>query len=172
MLGLKEVSLLALEVEHADKAVFSNKRDGEFRADIWIDVDVALDLADIVDEHGLAGLRDLSDDASANGNAHALSFGFVADLEAHAEFAGAVVEQEDGEDFVGDDGADELGSAIQERLKVQSGVERVGDLCEVAEVCGFNSGVSGIDVRVRVGGVGRAVVAFVLRVKPRAWGRR
>ena len=58
-------------------------------------------------------------------------FGRVADLKAHAEFVGAVVEEKDGEDAVGNDGANKLGGAIEEGLQVERGVERVGHLGEV-----------------------------------------
>ena len=81
---------------------------------------------DVVQQDGLAGERHLADDAFADGNAHALHLGGVADLEAHAQLVGAVVEQKDGEDAVGDDGAHQLGGAVEQGLQVERGVERVG----------------------------------------------
>ena len=113
MLRLEEIGLFALEIQDADEAVFGDERNGEFGADVGVGGNVALDLGDVVDEHGLTGVRDLPYDALAQREAHAVGFGRVADLEAHAEIVGAVVEQEDGEDAVRDDGADELRGAIE-----------------------------------------------------------
>ena len=84
VLGLEEAGLFAFEIEDADEAVLGNERDGEFGAYVGIDVDVGFDGTDVVDEHGLARKGDLSDDAFAKGNAHALGFSRVADLKAHA----------------------------------------------------------------------------------------
>ncbi len=84
----------------------------------------------------------------------------VADLEAHAEVFGAVVDEEDGEDLVVDDGADEVGDAVHEGVEVEGGVEGVGELVEEVDLEGFdaNFGVGGVGVEEnRRGG---AVVAF------------
>ncbi len=43
MFRLEEVGLLALQIEHADEAVFGNERNGEFRADVGIGRNVALE---------------------------------------------------------------------------------------------------------------------------------
>ena len=91
----------------------------------------------------------------------------MADLEAHAQLVGAVVEQEDGEDAVGDDGADQLGGAAEQGLQVERGVERVGNLGEVAKVGGLDARIRGVNVRVWIFGVGGPVVAFELGVGAR-----
>ncbi len=60
--------------------------------------------------------------------------GGVADLEAHPELLGAVVEEEDGEDAVVDDGADEVGDAVHEGVEVERGVEGVGEGVEEVDL--------------------------------------
>jgi hypothetical protein len=105
---------------------------------------------DVVEQDGLAGESDLADDAAAEGDAGALGLGGVADLEAHAEFVGAVVEEKDGEDAVVDDGADELGGAVEEGLQVEGGVEGVGHLREVGEVGGLDADVDGVKMGVGI----------------------
>ena len=55
-----------------------------------------------------------------------LDLGRVAGLEAHAQVAGAVVDQQDGEDAVVDDGAHQVGDAMHQRVQVERGVQRVG----------------------------------------------
>ena len=65
VLGLEEVGLLALEIEHADEAILGDERNGEFGADVGIGGDVALDLGDVVDEHGLTREGNLADDTFA-----------------------------------------------------------------------------------------------------------
>ena len=77
------------------------------------------------------------------GNAHALDLRRVADLEAHAQVVGAVVEQEDGEDAVVDDGAHQLGGAVEQGLQVERGVERVGQLHQVGHVGRLHADVCG-----------------------------
>ena len=52
-------------------------------------------------------------------------FGGVADLEAHSQVVGAVVEQQDGEDAVIDDRAHQLRGALEQCLQVERGVQRV-----------------------------------------------
>ena len=71
-----------------------------------------------------------ADDAAAELDAEALGFGGVTGLEAHPELLGAVVEEEDGEDAVVDDGADEVGDAVHQGVKVEGLVESV---CEPVE---------------------------------------
>ncbi len=94
-------------------------------------------------------------------DAHALDLGGVADLEAHAEVLGTVVEEEDGEDSVVDDGADEVGDAVHQGVEVERGVEGVGERVEEVRP------VEGLDANFGVGGVrvkefrrGGAVVPF------------
>jgi hypothetical protein len=73
----------------------------------------------------------------------------VANLEAHSEVFGAVVEQEDGEYLVVNYGADQVGDAVHEGVEVERGVEGVSELMEEVDLEGFdaNSGVSGVGVK-------------------------
>jgi hypothetical protein len=125
---------------------------------------------DVVEEDGLAGEGDLADDALAEGNAVALGLRGVADLEPHAEVVGAVIEQEDGEDAVLDDGTDELRGAVEEGLQVECGVEGVGKLGEVGEVGGLDADVYGVKMGQGIVGVGGAIVSFELMRVGRRWG--
>jgi hypothetical protein len=162
MFRLEEIGLLAFEVKDSDEAVLDDERNCEFGANVGIGRDIAFNLGDIVNEHGLAREGDLSDHAFAEREAHALRFRRVADLKAHTELVGTVVDEKDGEDAVGDDGTDELGSAIKQSLEVERGIESVGDLGEIAKVGGFNSSIFRIDVGVGVFSVDRAVIALIL----------
>jgi len=63
----------------------------------------------------------------------------VADLVAHAQLVGAVVDEEDGEDAVVDDGADEFGGAGEQGLQVERGVEGVSQLDEEVELGGLHA---------------------------------
>jgi hypothetical protein len=84
----------------------------------------------------------------------------VADLEAHAEIFGAVIEEEDGKDFIVDDGADEVGDAVHEGIEVKGGIEGVGEFVEEVDLEGLDAdlGVGGVGVEEnRRGG---AIVAF------------
>ena len=94
----------------------------------------------------------------------------VADLEAHAQLVSAVVEQENGEDAVMDDGAHQLGGAVQQGLQIERGVERVGQLHQVGHVGRFHADVDGIEMRAGVGRVRGAVIAFQLVVLGRIGG--
>ena len=62
----------------------------------------------------------------------------MANLKAHAEIVGPLVQQQDGEDLVIDDRADELRRAMHERLQVEGGIKRVGHAHE-------ELGLQGID---------------------------
>ena len=88
VLRAEVVGLLALEVHDADEAVFGDERNGEFGAHVGVGGDVVFDGGDVVEQDGLACEGDLADDAFAEREAHALDFGRVADLEAHAQIVG------------------------------------------------------------------------------------
>ena len=93
----------------------------------------------------------------------------VADLEANPQLVGAVVEQQDGEDLVGDEGADQLGGAAEQGLQVERGVERVGETHEIGQIGRLNADVAGV----QRGDAGRrAVIAFRLRFAPPTMGDR
>ncbi len=63
----------------------------------------------------------------------------MADLEAHAQIVGAVVEQQDGKDAVVDDGADQAGGAVQQGLQVEGGIERVSQAEEKFALQGLDA---------------------------------
>src|SRR5882757_8605352 len=149
-----------LEVEYADDFVLDDERDREFGADVGVGVDVVVGFGDVFDEEGFALERRLADDAAAELDAHALDFAGVTDLEAHAEIFGAVVEEEDGEDFVVDDGADEVGDTVHEGVEIEGGVEGVGELVEEVDLEGFNANFWVGGVGVKECGRSGAIVAF------------
>src|SRR5260370_11448243 len=126
-----------LEVDYADDLVLDEERDCEVGEDVGMGVDVVVSFGDVFDEEGFALQRGLADDAATKLDAHALDLAGVTDLEAHAEVFGAVVEEEDGEDFVVDDGADEVGYAVHEGVEVEGGVEGVGELVPEVDLAGI-----------------------------------
>jgi hypothetical protein len=127
----------SLDVHDTDEAIFGDEREGELGADLRVGGDVDARRCDVVEEDGLAGEGDLADHAAAEGNAGALGRRSVADLEAHAEFVGAVVEQEDGEDAVRNDGAHKFRGAVEEGLQVEGGVEGLGELRKIGNIGRF-----------------------------------
>jgi hypothetical protein len=92
----------------------------------------------------------------------------VADLKTHAEVFGAVIKEEDGEDFIVDDGADEVGDAVHEGVEVEGGVEGVGELVEEIDLERLDAdfGVGG--VRMEEHRRSGAIVAFEAGF---GWGR-
>ena len=129
--GLKIIRLLRLDIDDADHAILDDQRHCQLRADMRIDVDIVFRLADVVHQHGLARLCRLSDNPFAHADTHALSLRRMADLEAHPQIVGAVVEQQNGEDAVIDDRAHKVGCALQQCLEVKRRVQRIGEPDEV-----------------------------------------
>ncbi len=84
----------------------------------------------------------------------------MTDLETHAEVFGAVVDEEDGEDLVVDDGADEVGDAVHESVEIEGGVEGVGELVEEVDLEGLDANFWVGGVRVEEDRRGGAIVAF------------
>ena len=115
-----------LDVEDSNDLVLDDERDSEFGADVGVRVDIVFSLGDVFNEEGLAVQRCLAYDAATEFDAHAFNLSAVADLEAHTEVFGAVVNQEYGEDFVIDDGADEVGDPMHKGVEVESGIKGVG----------------------------------------------
>ncbi len=146
MLRTKESELLAFNIHYADEAIFGDEGNSEFGAHVGIGGDVKVRGGDVVEENGLAGERNLANHAFADGNAGALDLRSMADLESHAQLMGALVQQEDGKDAVGDDGAHEFSGAAEEGLQVESGVERVGEAHEVGDISRLDAGVDGVEV--------------------------
>jgi hypothetical protein len=160
VLGGEEAGDFGLDVEDADDFVLDDEGDSEFRADVGIGADVVLGLGDILDEHRFALEGGLAYHPPAYFEAGALDFRRVAYLEAHPELLGAVVEEEDGKDAVVNDGSDEVGDAVHQCVKVESGVESVGEVVEEVDLEGFDSNfwVGGVLVE-ELGRLG-AVVSF------------
>jgi len=92
VLGAEVVGEFALEVHDADEAIFCDEGDGELGADIGVGGDVVFVSGNVIEKDGLASEGDLADYAFADGDSGALSLGGVADLKAHAEVVGAIVE--------------------------------------------------------------------------------
>ena len=67
VLGAEVVGLLAFEIHDADEAVLGDERHGQLGADFGIGGDVVLGGGDVVEQDGLAGERDLADDAAGRG---------------------------------------------------------------------------------------------------------
>ena len=144
MIRGEEGGEFGLDVDDADDFVFDDEGDGQFGADVGVGVDVVFGVGDVFDSRTELALQGgLADDAVAEFDAHALDLGGVAGLEAHAELVGAVVEEEDGEDAVVDDGADEVGDAVHEGVEVEGGVEGVGEAVEEVDLEGFDADVAG-----------------------------
>ncbi len=78
--------------------------------------------------------------------------GGVADLETHAQLVGAVVEQQDGEDAVVDDGAHQLRGAAEQRLQVERGVQRVGELHQVGQIRRLDADIRRVEMRTAAAG--------------------
>ena len=133
MVGGEEAGDLGLDIDDSDDFAFDDERDGELGADVGVGVDVVLDVL----RGTYVGMRMDPRWRAAwptmprpSLDAHALDLGGVAGLEAHPELVGAVVEEEDGEDAVVDDGADEVGDAVHQGVEVEGGVEGVGEASE------------------------------------------
>ena len=167
VLGTEVAGLFAFDVHDADEAILCDEGHGQFGANVRVGGDVVLRCGDVVKQDGLARKGHLSGNALAERNAGALDLGSVADLEAHAKLAGVVVEEEDGEYAVMDDGADEFGGAIEKGLKIECGVEGVGNLGEISEVAGLDADVYGVK---KSGRARRAIVAFEVVVRRPDWG--
>ena len=149
VVGSEESWHFGLQVEHANDLVLDDERDGQLGAHGGVGVDVVFELADVLDEDRLALQRGLPDDAAAQLDADALDVRRVAGLEAHPQLVGAIVDQENGEDAVVDDGADEVGDAVQQRVQIERGVEGIGEADEEVELQGFDAdvGVGGVRVK-------------------------
>ena len=167
VLGAEEVGLFAFNVHDADEAVLGDEWDGQLGTHVGIGIDIVLLGGGVVEEDGLARERDLADNTLADRDARVLDLGRVADLKSHAQLVRAVVEQEDGKDTVGDEGANQLGGAGEQGLQVECGVERVGETHQIGDVGGLDARVDGVESGRRGRGVGGAVIALEL-----VWRRR
>ena len=93
VLGTEVTGFFAFQIHDADEAVFGDERDSQLGADGGIDREVVLRGGDVVEQDGLTGKGHLADHALAEGDIHVFNVGDVTDLEAYAQFAGAVIEQ-------------------------------------------------------------------------------
>ena len=101
-------------------------------------MNVTFHRGDIVDQHRLASEGNLAHNSFTQREAHSLSLSRVPNLEAHPQFIGPVIEQQDGKDAVLNDGPHQFRRAIEQGLQVEGGVERVGHLSQVTQVSRFN----------------------------------
>ena len=166
MLGLEVAGLLAFQIDDADEAVFCDQGDSQLGTDSGIGGDVVLRRGNVVEQDGLAGEHHLAGNAFADGDTHPLDLGSVSDLEPHAQVVGAVVQQEDGKDLVMDDRMHQLGSAVEQGLQIERGVQRFGQLHQIGDIGRLHAGVDGV----KRGWAGGAVVALELGWFRRRWG--
>ena len=124
--------LIGFDVDHADDFVLGDQRNGQLGAHAGRGVDEVLFGGDVVDQHGFAALHGLPGDALADLDADALGdLRRMADLEADAQLLRLLVQQQDGEDLVVDEPLQHLGHALQQRVQVERGVDRVGHLKQI-----------------------------------------
>ena len=116
------VQLRAFEIEHADDAALVNHGNGQFRARLRIEHDVARLLGHVGNAHGLAGSGGGADDAFGGGDAqlalHALAILHRQTLE--KQIWRRVVEH-DAHDLVIDHALDQFGGAAQQRFHIENG---------------------------------------------------
>ncbi len=92
--------------------------------------------AQVVDQHRLAGLHRASGDALPDLDADALRhLGRMSHLKPHPQLLRFLVQQQDGKDFVIDKALQHLRYALQQCVQVKRGVDRIGDLQQVAVDC-------------------------------------
>ncbi len=86
----------------------------------------------VVDQHGFAPLHGLPGDALPDLDADALGdFRRMSNLEADAQLLRLLVQQQDGEDLVIDDPLQHLCHALQQRVQIERGVDRIGNFQQV-----------------------------------------
>ena len=124
--GAEVIGLLAFDVHHTDQPVLGNQWHRQLGAYFGIHLNVHLRGAHVVQQHRLAGKRHLAHHALAHGDVQPLDLRNVADLEPHPQFVSAVVDQQNGEDAVGNHGRHQLRGAPQQGFQIQRGVQRVG----------------------------------------------
>ncbi len=169
MFGAEVIGLLALDVHHTDQTVLGNQRHRQLGAHFGIHLDVHLRGAHVVQQHRLAGERHLANYALAHGDVQPLNLRDVADLEPHPHFVGAVVNQQNGEDAVRNDGRHQLRGAPQQGFQIQRGVQRVGKTHQIGHIGRFHANIRRVKMRPRGRRVGRAVVALQLGFRARRW---
>src|ERR1700744_3727295 len=96
MLRAEVARLFAFDIHYPNKAVFRNQRNRKFGTDRGVGGDLEVGSGSIVEQHALPGEDNLADGAFADGYGRAFDLGRVADLKAHAQLVGAVVDKEDG----------------------------------------------------------------------------
>jgi len=134
MLVREEGGNFGLDVDDADDLVLDDERDGKLRSNVGVGADVVLVLGDIFNKDGGAVEGGLAYHPLATLDAATLDLRGVTGLEAHAELVVAVIDEEDGEDAVVDDGANEVGDAMHEGVEIEGGVEGVGEAVEKVDL--------------------------------------
>ncbi len=158
VLGPEVPGLGALQIHDADQPVLGDQRNGKLGANVRIRAGVKLHACHIVQQDWLARESYLSYDAFSDGNPGALHLRRMPDLESHAQLVGAVVQKEDGEDAVIDDGPHQLRRAVEQSLQIERGIQRVGQLHQINNVGRLDAWIHRIQRRI----ARRAVVTFEL----------
>ena len=139
LLLLEVADLLAFDVDDADDAALDDERHSQLGAHRRICRDVVLLVPHIVDQNRLFTRSSFADDAFADAEAPALRLRRVADLEAHPQVIGAIIQQQDGEDAEVHDRADQLRRLMHEGLQIERGVERIRQPHEERELDRFDA---------------------------------
>ncbi len=169
MLGSKVISLLALDVHDPDQPVLDNQRNRQLRTHAGIHLDILVRSGDVVEQYRLPSERHLPDHPLTHGNAQPLDMRGVAYLEPDAQFMGAVVQQENGEDAVGNDGAYQFRCPAEQGFEVERGIQRIGKLHQIGYIHRFDADIGRVEMHPGAGRVSRTVVAFKLRFFTRRW---
>jgi len=145
LLFAEEIRLFAFDVHHADEPVLGDQRDGQLRAHLGIGADVVIRPRNVIQQDGLPRQRHLPHHPLAHRNARALDLGRMADLEPHAQLVRPLIQQKNGKDAIGKDGAHQLRGAAEQGLQVERGVERVSQTHEIGHIRGLDAGVDRLD---------------------------
>src|ERR1035438_9949402 len=168
----EEAELLALEIHYANETIFGNQGQRQFRSHIRRRGNVVFRTGNVVDQDRLTRKCYLPDDAFADGDARALDLGGVADLEPHAQIAGAVVQQQYGEDAILNDRPHQFRGAFQQGLQVERGVQRVGHLSKIGQVRRLDADIYRARMSCQAAGFRRAIIVLELCMLRRNWGAR
>ena len=132
MLVVEGSRLVGLDIDHADDFVLRDQRNRQLRSHARRGVDEVLFRRNIVDQYGFAPLHRLSGHALADLDANSLGdLRRMSHLKADAKLLRLLVQQQNRKDLVVDEALQHLRDALQQRVQVQRGVDRIGHLEEV-----------------------------------------
>ena len=107
-------------------AILHDQRNCQLGADVRVRLDVMFFFGYVVNSQAPPLQGSLAHDAAPHFEAGALDLGGVAYLEAHPELLGAIVDQQDGEDSVVDDGPNQIRDPVHQGIEVERSIERIG----------------------------------------------